>query len=287
MSHCNQAYPCWVLVCSVALGCAALSAQETSPSSPAQEGQPASVERQDRSIRRVPGRRGVARATAILGMVQSRDGIPLGGAKITLTDVRAGTRIDTESSGDGIFRLRDLPPGNYQIAAEAPGYARLVQESVTLTAGELLTVELRLVPSEGPGVPTPPERRTPTVGGAEEPQLPAYRELSRRPEEEVKLPPDEREEQQTSSRLETDRWDIDLPGWERYPKRKGEYPYISGHWFDPFNRNRAKGDKPVIGQSVFFNFTGTSVTALDVRRLFVPSGVSAERPGSEEFFGKS
>lgn len=241
--------------------------------------------RQDRSARRVPGRRQAAGATAILGMVQSRDGIPLGGAKITLTDTRTGTRIDTESSGDGIFRMRDLPPGTYQITAEAAGYARLVQESVRLTAGELLTVELRLSRSEGPGVPTPPERRTPTIGGAEEPQLPAYRELSRRPEKEVQLPP-EGEEQQTSAKVETDRWDIDMPSWERYDQRKGEYPYISGHWYDPFNRNRAKGDKPVIGQSVFFNFTGTSVTAFDARRLFVPSGVSAEQPGSEEFFGK-
>ncbi len=219
-------------------------------------------------------------------MVQSRDGIPLGGVKITLTDMRAGTRIEAESSGDGIFRLRDLPAGNYQISAEAPGYARLVQESVALTAGELLTVELRLTPSEGPGVPAPPERRTPTIRDTEEPQLPAYRELSRRPEVEVRLPPDERDETQTASRPETNRWDIPMPSWERYD-RDGEYPYVTSRWYDPFNLNRAKGDKPVIGQSVFFNFTGTSVTALDVRRLFVPSGVSAERPLSEEFFGKN
>jgi hypothetical protein len=286
MSHHNRAHHGWVLVCSVALGCAAL-AQETPSAPPVQEDQPAKLERRDRSRRRVPGRRKATQATSILGMVQSRDGIPLGGVKVTLTDLRAGTRIDTESSGDGIFRLRDLPAGNYQISAEAPGYARLVQESVTLTAGELLTVELRLTPSEGPGLPTPRERRTPTVGEGEEPQLPAYRELSRRPEQEVRLPTDEREEQQTTSRPETNRWDIGMPSWERYGDRDGEYPYISGHWYDPFNLNRAKGDKPVIGQSVFFNFTGTSVTALDARRLFVPSGVSAERPLSEEFFGKN
>lgn len=220
-------------------------------------------------------------------MVQGRDGFPLGGAKVTLVDMRIGTRIVTESSGDGIFRLRDLPPGSYQITVESAGFAQVTQENVALTAGELLTIEIRLTPTGEPAVVTPPERRRPGISGDQEPsELPAYRELSRRPEIVTQAPADDRAEAETGSRPETNRWDIGMPGWERY-EREGEYPYISGHWFDPFNVNRAKGDKPVIGQSVFFNFTGTSVTALDVRRLFVPSGVSAERPISEQFFGKS
>ena len=39
-------------------------------------------------------------------------------------------------------------------------------------------------------------------------------------------------------------------------------------------------------QRWFFNFTGTSITGLDVRRLPVPSGVSAEQGGSTDFFGR-
>jgi hypothetical protein len=82
-----------------------------------------------------------------------------------------------------------------------------------------------------------------------------------------------------------DRWDSAMPQWRRYD-RGGEFPYAIGHWWDPFNQNIFKGDKPILGQNIFFNFTGTSTTAVDIRRLFVPSGVSAENAGSTQFFGK-
>jgi len=244
------------------------------------------VERQAPSGRRIPGQRRATKGAALLGRIQNRDGVPVGGAKITLVDAQAGTRISQASSGDGIFRFRDLPPGNYQVAVESAGFSPVVQENVALKAGELLTIEIRLVPSPQAPPLAAPERHTRGTGeDAEKPELPSYRELSRRPAiEQAAVTPEPGAA--TTSAPETDRWDVGMPGWERY-ERDGEYPYVSGHWYDPFNRNRAKGDKPVIGQSIFFNFTGTSVTAVDIRRLFVPSGVSAQRPGSEEFFGKS
>lgn len=76
-----------------------------------------------------------------------------------------------------------------------------------------------------------------------------------------------------------------MPAWDRYG-RGGEFPYTKSHWYDPFNRNRLKGDQPIFGQEWFFDFTGTSITGLDVRRLPVPSGVSAEQSGSFDFFGR-
>ncbi|HXO92973.1 MAG TPA: hypothetical protein VN825_02490, partial [Candidatus Acidoferrum sp.] len=55
---------------------------------------------------------------------------------------------------------------------------------------------------------------------------------------------------------------------------------------DPFNRNKWKGDVPIIGQQIFLNFTGISDTFLDFRRLPTPSNISTARPGSSDFFGK-
>jgi len=78
---------------------------------------------------------------------------------------------------------------------------------------------------------------------------------------------------------------VEMPPWQRYAK-SGEFPYVGSHWYDPFDRNRVKGDYPLFGQRWFFNFTGTSETNIDVRRLPVPSGVSAEQPGDTPFFGK-
>ena len=31
---------------------------------------------------------------------------------------------------------------------------------------------------------------------------------------------------------------------------------MRSHWWDPFDRNKLKGDVPIFGQQTFFNFTG-------------------------------
>ena len=85
--------------------------------------------------------------------------------------------------------------------------------------------------------------------------------------------------------VEPYRWTVEMPAWQRYGK-SGEFPYVNSHWYDPFNRNRLKGDFPIFGQRWFLDFTGTSLTQVDVRRLPTPSGISAEQPGSYNFFGK-
>jgi len=85
-----------------------------------------------------------------------------------------------------------------------------------------------------------------------------------------------------------DRWRIPLPRWNRYPDRPGQYPYVEGHWWDPYDQNVVKGDYPIIGNDIFFIFTGLSDTLFEARRLPTPSGVStAESEQSNEFFGQS
>jgi hypothetical protein len=84
---------------------------------------------------------------------------------------------------------------------------------------------------------------------------------------------------------EPDRWDTAMPEWRRYQEQH-DAPYVKSHWYDPFNRNRLKGDYPIFGQRWFFNFTGTSETAADGRRVPLPSGVDTERPDSSDFFGR-
>ena len=76
-----------------------------------------------------------------------------------------------------------------------------------------------------------------------------------------------------------------MPEWHRYPTQP-DVPYVEKHWYDPFNRNQLKGDYPIFGQQWFFNFTGTSLTSTDIRRLNLPSGVDTENPDSPKFFGR-
>ncbi len=81
------------------------------------------------------------------------------------------------------------------------------------------------------------------------------------------------------------RWNYQFPtDYHRYPN--GEVPYVKSHWYDPFNRNKLKGDEPIIGNRTFLNVTLTSDTFFDGRRLPVPSGLGSESAGSQEFFGR-
>lgn len=82
------------------------------------------------------------------------------------------------------------------------------------------------------------------------------------------------------------RWRIGFPAWQRYPDEKLDTIYTQPRWWDPFNVNVLKGDLPFIGERTFFNFTGSSETVVDVRRLPTPSVQSAARPGDFEFFGR-
>jgi hypothetical protein len=88
-----------------------------------------------------------------------------------------------------------------------------------------------------------------------------------------------------------DRWRIGFPAWDRYGLGHppvDDYPYVEGHWWDPFNQNVLKGDYPLIGQHTFLNITANSQTILEGRQ--VPTGTtpfeSTARPFEEEFFGR-
>jgi len=57
-------------------------------------------------------------------------------------------------------------------------------------------------------------------------------------------------------------------------------------WYDPYNRNVLKGDKPVMGKDWFFNLNLISDTVGEVREVPTPvGGISTQNPGSNDVFG--
>jgi hypothetical protein len=211
---------------------------------------------------------------AIQGVITDETGRGLPAAEIVLKS--SGREVArTVSSGDGVFRFADVAPGDYLLSVIREGYAPLNQGGLRVTASELVTVELKLLPTARreqekkmePGPPTPYGTvvRPKPDPNAEPAPLPP-------PGEKVYLPVPER-------------WNLPLPEWDRYGVR-GDYPYVSGHWWDPYNQNKLKGDYPILGKRTFFNVTGVSDSLLEGRNLPVPSGVSTERPRSEKFFGR-
>jgi hypothetical protein len=222
--------------------------------------------------------------SALLGRVVYKtphaEELPIPNAEIVLSNP-SGVVASARTDGDGIFRLGGLNAGEYSLSVSADQTAIYHRDGIRIGPSESVAIEI-----SAPAPPSIAKRAAPVPNpvGGEAPEG-GYREVFRRPAEEQGRPEELAAESDVFQPRE-DRWEVPMPEWRRY-QRPGEFLYVrGGHWFDPFNQNRLKGDKPVFGQQTFFNFTGTSVTAFDLRRLPIPSGVSASEPGSFEFFGK-
>lgn len=238
---------------------------------------------------RIPGQQPRQMLSALLGTATDQDGLPAIGVTITATNLAANRSFTAITNSEGIFRFRDLPPGVYEVNGTGTGYAINSPVTIRLGPGEIQQARLTFQngnaaaasppgPSGIPGRNTTvtPENVTSVYPGLRSPQTDtasAFAIAEVQPPDSAVFSPDGY------------RWNVNMPEWNRYQK-KGEFPYTHSHWYDPFNRNQLKGDYPIFGKQWFFNFTGTSETEIDVRRLPVPSGVSAERPGEYGFFGR-
>jgi len=111
-----------------------------------------------------------------------------------------------------------------------------------------------------PSAPPPEVKPAPEAAPAAPAALPAAPAAPRAPEF-VPLP---------------DRWSIAYPDSPRL---------VKGRALDPYNQNVLKGDRPVIGNSVFLVLGATLDLPVEGRRLPVGSGVSTANPESLEFFG--
>jgi hypothetical protein len=61
---------------------------------------------------------------------------------------------------------------------------------------------------------------------------------------------------------------------------------VNQRWYDPYNPNTLKGDRPVFGEDWFFNLSVISDTLYEARRLPTPIGAqSTEHPLSDDQFG--
>jgi hypothetical protein len=222
--------------------------------------------------------------------------LPVPAAQLTLRHIASGKMFQTSTSGEGVFRLFPLPPGEYELRVEAKEHAAFVIPKLTLQANEVVSLEISLVsmatiearsrlprlPELGPPIPLEGQ---PSVG--------TYREFRHRldadPAYVENLAPDKLPPVADVYNVVPNRWALEQPDYRRYSQR-GEYMYTKPHWYDPFNRNRFKGDEPIwpelLGQQTFLNITASSETFFDGRRVPSPSGVSAAQPGSSGFFGR-
>jgi hypothetical protein len=248
---------------------------------------------QSAAQQRLPGQSAPKQA-ALQGIVNDSNGKPVIGATVFLRNLATDQKFEKVSGSQGVFRFIDVAPGAYELKIIAAGFQEFITAAVRLKPGDDLVREIVLVamPSTAPASPQFPQlpagTTNPQTGSqpAPPPTVPPnavrngnLEQSGQQPAPESLPPPDQ------VFHPEPDRWSIAMPDWDRYGIG-GEHPYVKGSKWDPFNRNKLKGDVPIIGKQTFLNLTATSDTFLDGRRLPTPTDVSSARPGSSDFFGK-
>ena len=96
-------------------------------------------------------------ASEFKGRVTDRSGAAVPAAKVRLTEMRSGEHYDSATGRDGYYDFANLPPGQYQVEADAAGFGHTVRQDVTLAVGQTVAVDLALAVGES--------RQTVTVTG--------------------------------------------------------------------------------------------------------------------------
>ena len=241
--------------------------------------------------RRVP--RQMPASSALQGRVVDRDGRPVPGLSVSVdpqgTACAADTPVCSRTDADGIFRIIGALPGTYSLSIFQDSKPVFSGQKVRIGSSEVVTVQVEL----GFSLPAGPAAVIPHTPAETNSSL--YRELSRHSLNDgtvlppmLQLPTDQQLYAAMPDRYNIQMPDGRYPNMPAYKRYSGDArsEYVMGHWYDPFNRSVLKGDYPVFGQQTFFTFSGSSITALDGRRLPTPSSNYPAGPGEEPFFGK-
>jgi hypothetical protein len=78
------------------------------------------------------------------GLITDPTGAPVPGAKVTVTEIRTGTKNQTEADSAGQYTAPFLLPGDYNIAAESPSFKRYVRQNMHLGAGDHIVIDISL-----------------------------------------------------------------------------------------------------------------------------------------------
>jgi hypothetical protein len=82
----------------------------------------------------------------IEGTISDSQGAALVGAEITVTEPSTGFTRTTISSNAGVYTIPLLPPGTYNMSVKAKGFSSVVQKSIGLAVGQIVTMNQTLKP---------------------------------------------------------------------------------------------------------------------------------------------
>ena len=83
------------------------------------------------------------RAT-ISGAVTDPTGAAVVNAKIIASEIRTGVKTPTVSDSTGQYNIPFLPPGQYELSANSPGFKEFLQKNIALGSGDHPVLDIRL-----------------------------------------------------------------------------------------------------------------------------------------------
>jgi hypothetical protein len=217
------------------------------------------------------------------GTVRLASGAPASAVAVIATNQVTGKWKRARTDANGSYSLR-LRAGAYRITLGSPHVAQFANdkdygefalprgdtlENVIISAGRETTIEIPLAEFELKEL-TRASGDKPT-GHAGQQTVPSAPQTDQ------------------TRREARDRWRIGFPEYDRYGDRAArgrDIPFNRGRWWDPYNQSVLKGDYPVKGNKLFLILSAVSTTTVEQRRAPTASGVSADEPGSAEFFGQ-
>ncbi|MEI7970700.1 MAG: carboxypeptidase-like regulatory domain-containing protein [Betaproteobacteria bacterium] len=78
------------------------------------------------------------------GIVTDETGAVVGAAKVVVTDRDRGTTFRTVADGSGRFVVTALPPGNYSLVVEAPGFKKFQSGGFSVAVQEQRSIAAQL-----------------------------------------------------------------------------------------------------------------------------------------------
>src|SRR5687767_6986468 len=80
----------------------------------------------------------------IQGTVTDPTGAVVPGAAVTATHIATGVKTERVTTGAGLYVLSPLPPGEYSVHVNAPGFQTLTQDKLTVNALATIGLDLTL-----------------------------------------------------------------------------------------------------------------------------------------------
>ena len=209
----------------------------------------------------------------LTGKVIDKDGKAIANVTVLVTNQTSSEVKLQRTETDGVFLFR-LPTGAYKISVEAPFEARF-DRGKTAEYGHFSNI----ICDESKKLC--PVLENIIIDGTADRNIEFLAVLPEKAATPAEPEPDRREMR--------DRWRIGFPEYDRYGDkgaRGRDVPFRKSRWYNPYEQNVLKGDKPIFGDDYFIILSGASTSGIEIRRTPSGNNVSSAEPDSNNFFGR-